>query len=510
MIRLFRFLTARAGRAAVAAALILAVLLSGSAVAAIPETVTVTLAESDGTVLMSRVLPLAGLAFVLDPYVTATVTDITDTTPSALHALIGLLEAEGEDATDPTVLSAVDSAYGIYVDSILGSASPFYWAFQVDGTDSWTGVFAHKLAPGETISFIRTEYIPTPTPPPAFVHPESGLPAQTVDIEGALAVSAAGLAGTVNDWAILDLARYGLVHTAGRDAWLAAAYTRLTARRVTTTDLELIAMVLTAFGIDPRGIRVDGMATDLMARIAAAEDMDTYGFIFGLAAFDCAAFPDVAGARNTRASMVDGLLAARLPDGGWSWAPTEAISDTDTTAMAVSVLARYAAGDPDVAAAITGALALLSGWQAADGTMGSSNATAMVLLALAATGADGRTDTRFADAGGNLLDGMFRYRTPDGRFGYQNTVYDAFATEQAFRALVVYQDLMAEGTPQSAYELRSSTAGLESGIEIPGGIPVADTGEGDRWPEALGMTLLGVALSAALTVPTLRRRRCEA
>mgnify|MGYP000984050249 CR=1 FL=1 len=109
----------------------------GSRVAALPDTVTVSLVDTDTSILASAELDLSTLSFVLDPYVPGAVTDLSDLTPSALHALIALLEDAGHDATDPAVLSAVDSAYGIYVDSILGSTAPMYWTFRVDGTDSW-------------------------------------------------------------------------------------------------------------------------------------------------------------------------------------------------------------------------------------------------------------------------------------------------------------------------------------------------------------------------------------
>ncbi|NLN45009.1 MAG: DUF4430 domain-containing protein [Clostridiaceae bacterium] len=480
----------------------------GSLVAALPETVAVSLLDTDESVLASADLELATLSFSLHPYVPDAVTDLSDPTPSALHALIALLEDSGRDATDPAVLSAVDSSFGVYVDSILGSTAPMYWTFRVDGADSWVGVFDHKLTAGETIAFVMTEYIPEPTPVPGFVHPVSGLSPQPVDIEGALGVIAAAFAGTSSDWQVLDMARYGLADQVGRDAWLSAAYERLTARRVTPTDLELIALILTGLGIDARSVVVDGMSTNLLARIASTAGLDTYGYIFGLAAFDSAGYPDVTGAANTRASMVPGLLAARLPDGGWSWAPTEAISDTDTTAMAISVLARYAADNADVAAALSAALELLASWQASDGTMGSSNATAMMLIALAATGMDGESDPRFAAADGNLLDGLFRYRTTDGRFGYKSTEYDAFATEQAFRALIVYRELLAAGGAQSPYVFAETPADLETGVVLPGGEPVADTGEAEIWHNAIGVTLLSSALAAVLTLPK-RHRRTE-
>ena len=499
----------RKTRRTTAVAIVLAILLSAvgnlSAVTITPPppstpAIDIAIIDDSGTTVMSRNIALADLGFPLSPYVTAVTTDLSSPEPSALHALVALLEAEGRDATDKAVLDAADSAFGVYVASILGSSDPFYWTFRVDGADSWTGVFDHKLTAGESLEFILTEYVPEPPPPPGFVHPASGLPAQEIDIPAVLTAISATYAGTVNDWAILGMARYGQADRVGLEAWLAAACTRLTARRVTTTDLELTALVLTALGSDARDIRVDGMKTDLIAMIAAAPDMQTYEFIFGLAALDSASYPEPDGAVNTRASMVAGLLAARLPDGGWSWAPTEPISDTDTTAMAISVLARYAAGDTEVSAAIDTALDLLSSWQAEDGTMGSSNATAMMLIALGSLGRDGQTDSDFADEAGNLLSGLFRYRTSDNRFGYKDTAFDAYATEQAFRSLVTYRKMLDSQTAQSPYVFRTSTEGLVAGTALSCGSDIAETGEYTTLESAIGFTLISSALAALILV----------
>ncbi|HEY5466046.1 MAG TPA: hypothetical protein VIL27_03335, partial [Clostridia bacterium] len=256
------------------------------------ETVSVKIIGEGGATVMTRTLDLADLSFDLAPYVTAVTSVLTDPRPSALHALIALLTAEGRNPADKSVLDAQDSSFGVYVASILGSVSPFYWTFRVNGSDSLVGVYEHKLAAGQALEFVLTEYVPAVTPVPGFVHPESGLPVQEIDINAVLAAISAGYTGTKSDWEILDMARFGQADRVDRAGWLDAAYARLTARRVTTTDLELTAMVLTALGADARDVRIDGQRMDLMARIAAAPGMQTYEYIFGLAAFDSAAYPD--------------------------------------------------------------------------------------------------------------------------------------------------------------------------------------------------------------------------
>ncbi len=97
----------------------------------------------------------------------------------------------------------------------------------------------------------------------------------------------------------------------------------------------------------------------------------------------------------------------------------------------------------------------------------------------------------------------------DGRFGYKSIEYDAFATEQAFRALIVYRELRAEGGTPSPYVFAGTPATLETGVVLPGGEPVADTGEAEVWHNAIGATLLSAVLAAVLTLPSLRRRTEE-
>lgn len=141
---------------------------------------------------------------------------------------------------------------------------------------------------------------------------------------------------------------------------------------------------------------------------------------------------------HTSEDVIDSLLASQHEDGGWS--VTGSYGDVDVTAMALSALAPRRELEKVRTAAETGLL-FLSGRQTDDGDFSSfgvrnANSCAQVLTALSDLGIDERTDGRFIKNGNTVLDGLLRYRLPDGSFSYkEDAVYNNMATEQAFYAL---------------------------------------------------------------------------
>lgn len=172
----------------------------------------------------------------------------------------------------------------------------------------------------------------------------------------------------------------------------------------------------------------------------------------------------------TPEATVQTLLALQLPDGGW--ALRGMVSDPDVTAMVLQALAPYVA-DATVAAAIEAALARLSGLQRPEGdyaSFGTPNpeSTAQVIIALAALGIDPALDPRFIRDGATLLDGMARYRLPDG--SYSHTLggpANANTSTQAFLALTAV-DLLHAGLG-GLYMLPSASAGAAAGASSPAG-----------------------------------------
>lgn len=162
---------------------------------------------------------------------------------------------------------------------------------------------------------------------------------------------------------------------------------------------------------------------------------------------------------------IDVLLGMQLPDGGWALRGT--VSDPDVTAMVLQSLAPHT-GDPAVAAAVDAALNRLSALQRPEGdfaSFGTPNAesTAQVIIAVTALGLDPAGDPRFIKDGVTLLDGLDRYRLPEG--GYAHALggpANANAATQAFLALTAVE--LLQGGHGGLYSLQAVPAAQEAAV----------------------------------------------
>jgi len=140
-------------------------------------------------------------------------------------------------------------------------------------------------------------------------------------------------------------------------------------------------------------------------------------------------------------TAVNTLLELQLSDGGW--ALTGTVSDVDVTAMAIQALAPYYEKQ-EVKNAVDTALLLLSSRQLADGdfaSYGTPNAAsvAQVITALSALGIELKEDSRFIKNGNNLMDGLLKYRLPNGGFCHRaGDAENDNASVQALYSLVAY------------------------------------------------------------------------
>ena len=141
--------------------------------------------------------------------------------------------------------------------------------------------------------------------------------------------------------------------------------------------------------------------------------------------------------------VIDSLLSMQLGDGGW--ALFGANGDIDVTAMTMQAMAPYYGSRDDVRSAVDRGIDFLSERQNDDGGFASfgtanSESTAQVLVTVSALGIDCLSDERLIKNGCTLIDGLLKYRLPDGSFchtldGYQNES----ATMQALYSLVAYK-----------------------------------------------------------------------
>ena len=268
------------------------------------------------------------------------------------------------------------------------------------------------------------------------------------------------------DWAAFAMARYGTVLSNGtmryyNDDYAAYAETLQTKLQAyyeaqgvkagtKLTEYFRMGLALTALGGDAAEIILAATVNNNTAlKRIALMSLD-----FGLIAYDMKDLPDAASPAHTRQEVLSRILELRTADGGWALnSLMGGDADVDVTCMTLAALARdYRAGNADVKAAVDGALSLLSGRQSAAGDFGSYGAlnaesTAWVIVALTSLGIDPLKDARFIKQGHTALDGLLRYRLPDGSFthSYVNDPengaavagsYNYLATDEASYALV--------------------------------------------------------------------------
>lgn len=260
-------------------------------------------------------------------------------------------------------------------------------------------------------------------------------------------------AGTsVCDWTAIAFALLGAEDGA---AYLAAENEYISAnfplpasgRAPVATDWQRAALTVRALGGDPTACGTDG-SVDLIAGGVYDYAGDSLGmqglngWIFALIALDCGGYEVPKGSRYTREDILNEILSAQEPDGGFGL--VSGASDTDITAMAVQALAPYA--DGEAASAVDAALA----WLAAQMTeeclfaywgQPSAESSAQVVIALCSLGIDPAEDERFAKNGTNVLEALCNtYRRADGSYAHtpEDERGDFMATEQvmlAFTAL---------------------------------------------------------------------------
>lgn len=168
------------------------------------------------------------------------------------------------------------------------------------------------------------------------------------------------------------------------------------------------------------------------------------------------------------------LLTLQYADGGW--ALRGAASDPDVTAMVLQCLAPHT-GDEAVRAAVERGLDRLSALQRPEGdyaSFGTPNpeSTAQVIIALTELGVDPVTDARFIKDGVTLLDGIARYRLPEG--GVSHTLggpANANAATQVFLAESACE-LLRQGKP-GLYRLTASVPAESARPETAESAPVS-------------------------------------
>lgn len=323
---------------------------------------------------------------------------------------------------------------------------------------------------------------------------------------------------SVSDWTALAMACAGIADDyAGYLARLQAYVERQYAENgglhaVKATEYHRIALTAAALGGDPAafGAKPDGTAIDLVAEGTynwqGEEDLGGQGlngWIFALLTIDAVGAEVPADARYSRQDMLDAIVSAQLPDGGFSLGG--GAMDVDITAMALQALAPYREQYQEV---IDAALNALSAAQTVTGGFESwgaqsSESCAQVILALTALNIDPTADERFQKNQRNVVEALMDFRLSDGGFAHEKDgPLDAMACEQAMQALTAMA-LRQQGEGRffdltAAHPVQLETTpdtDTETPAESGGSFPV------------LPVVLIVIAIAAVALVLVLKKKR---
>ena len=209
------------------------------------------------------------------------------------------------------------------------------------------------------------------------------------------------------------------------------------------SDNARVILALTALGKDVTNVDGHNLLMGL-TDLAYVKNQGINGPIWALIALDTKQYEipanPKASVQVTRENLLDEILNAQLPDGGWALGGSK--SDADMTGMALQALAPYT-DDARVRTAVDKALVWASAAQEATGGFyshdGSSvESTAQMLVALSALGIDADTDARFIKKGNSVVDGLVSFAKDDGFSHVPGGKRDQMATEQGYYALAAY------------------------------------------------------------------------
>lgn len=239
-----------------------------------------------------------------------------------------------------------------------------------------------------------------------------------------------------------------------------------------STDNSRVILALTAAGIDPKNVEGYNLLAGL-SDLKYVKKQGLNGPIWALIALDSGGYKIVTvaggGTQVTREELIQTILRAQLPDGGWTLSGTA--YDTDMTAMALQALSPYYESDKEVKSAIDRALLLLSEKQNADGSfsalqsngsyLATCESTAQVIVALTALGINPEKDVRFVKEGISPVRALCGFAIAGGGFEHiENSGRDGMATEQGYYALAAYMRFLNNKT--SLYDMSDVIIKVES------------------------------------------------
>ena len=311
---------------------------------------------------------------------------------------------------------------------------------------------------------------------------QPGAPAE-IHMDTLMANIAAGYVESSSEWVVLDMAAYAatggetVTSDAAKQAYIDAAIASVTAEGAGETAFAKAILVLQAIGADPEALYPEG-ASEPVSAVADLTAITGHSASAWVAPYTLAALnQEDYGTEELEQSILAAVLANQAEDGSWSeWG-----DNIQTTANMVAGLSFYYGEDETATAAVDKAVAFLSAAQKEDGSYDAygsgadANTAAMVVVALSALGIDPDDDERFVKNGVSALEGLLSFALADeSGFGYtNNTVLNAYATEQGFRALIAASRVMETGEAYNIYDFSTN----QVSPAYAGGAPEKDDGD---------------------------------
>lgn len=319
-------------------------------------------------------------------------------------------------------------------------------------------------------------------------------------IDGALCAGA----GRKSEWFILALVRSGAEYDFSRYAAALQGYIEENSVSGATAR-ERIALTFAAIGYDSNYIEE-----------AAENSIGEQGLmscVYGLHLINAGV-----SCPKTAQEVISAIAREQLPDGGW--AVTGENADPDTTAMVLQAMAQYS---DEYSEMIEPALDYLSAAQHADGGYSSfgtacPESAAQVLIALTAMGIDPLGDARFIKNGNTVVDGILKYRLPDGGFcheaGGEANQTAAMQSLMALTALwrwengldgfyAIHADKL-KPIDKSAAGLPAYTPSPDDELILPGGDP--EKSEMPAWKIA-AFSAIGALTLATIVIFAVKRKK---
>ncbi len=171
------------------------------------------------------------------------------------------------------------------------------------------------------------------------------------------------------------------------------------------------------------------------------------------------------GTEESEQDLIEAVLENQGEDGSWDeWGSVQSTSNV------IAGLSFYQGTDEKIEEAIENAVAYLCGAQEPDGRFDDgygpdANVAAMAVMGLCAAGVNPDTDARFIKDGVSALDALLSFALTDNSgFGYNdNASINAYATEQAFRALLAAKQMMETGKAFNIYDFSHNSGSLTPG-----------------------------------------------